>query len=98
MQNLGKSITDLDQLFGDGQLKLPPQNILFLGAGEDLSGEKNHSAVLRNLENLITPSHMLLDKTEPGLTLADIGAQHVNAWHLLKRSEFCGSSKPRGNF
>ncbi len=72
--------------------------MLFLGAGEDLSGEENYSAVLRNLENLITPSHMLLDQTEPGLTLAGVGAKHVNAWLLLKRSEFCSSNKPRGNF
>jgi hypothetical protein len=57
---------------------LPPQNILFFVAGEDLSGEENHSAILCNLENLLTPSHMLLDKTEPGPTLADTGAQQVN--------------------
>ena len=54
--------------------------------------------VLRNVEKLITPSNILLDKTESSLTLADIGAQHVDVWHLLKRSEFCGSNKPKATF
>lgn len=97
MQDLGKSITDLDQLLGDGQTQIATTEHSILGCRCGLVwGRKPFCTSSASSKTLITPSHMLLDTTEPGLTLGDIGAQHVNAWHLLKRSEFCGSNKPRG--